>query len=268
MADTQKKQAAKLETIDPPAKTVEKKAENNTNSSSSSSTRGLVVVLGIAVLLVLALITLGFLVAGIMNNRNPSPEDTANIVDNSSVADNSTTEDTSDSTENTADGSSDQGNAENSDSQVADTNELQNNGEDATNDSNVTQPSSSNDSNATTEDTSTAETSNNETPQVLATSTSNAENYEFTAGAGDSMSWLVRRAMYAYMGDRDLSLDRGQRLYFEVTLTSQMGSTGLSVGQVINFDAATLQTVFNQAHGLSGNTLQDWNNLAIQSGYF
>ena len=109
------------------------------------------------------------------------------------------------------------------------------------------------------------------TPEVIpANTTPGAETgstYTFTAGSGDSVSWLARRAMYAYLGDRGASLSVGQRLYFEVNLTQSSNPAPLNVGESRTFTAATMdQIMFNVTH-LSSGEMSSWTAQAVTSGY-
>lgn len=98
--------------------------------------------------------------------------------------------------------------------------------------------------------------------------TQTSATYTYTTQPGESVSLLARKAMDQYLSESGGSLDRGQRLFFEVTLKNIYGAVPLEIGQVVNFSAADVVNTYQQAVNLSDSTLGAWTDRAISVGYF
>jgi hypothetical protein len=226
-------------------------AASNSKSDQSEARenlRNLALIVGITLLLILAVILTAFFISEVVNNgpaqqqvtNTPTPSNPPAPAPNPEPAPVATTPDSGDSSNST------NNSTEGSTSSAETTSPV------VTPEAPVVAPAS-----GSTAGESTATNNNSAT----------AISYSFTAGNGDSVSWLARRAMYAYLGERGLGLDAGQRLYFEITLTNMSAPSGLDVGDVRTFTASLMDQIFTNAVNLPVAEHMSWNITASNVGY-
>lgn len=206
-------------------------ARNERNNPNRS--RNIAIATGIAIALILGLLALAFLVASLATGQDAASE---------GDSDTDQTQTTSSDNENNSGTPGDNGTetSATTTSQSAESNGNQGNegkGEEGSEDGNVD-----------------------------GTSTDMPSSYRQTAGRGDSVSTLARRAMSEYLGDRGDSLDRAQRLFMEVNLKNIIGSRLLEVGESLTFQTSDMDRLFTQSQNL-GSNYNAWHRAAVSAGY-
>jgi hypothetical protein len=68
---------------------------------------------------------------------------------------------------------------------------------------------------------------------------------------------MARRAIRAFVADRNLTISREERLAFEVLIANQTNSK-IRPGQTRTWTADTLQSAYNQVRALSAAQHQAW----------
>ncbi len=206
--------------------------------------RLIAILLGAGVLVLLAVILLALILTG----GNTTGEDTGENSETSAAA------------ESTEDGSSETDSTDSSDGADGDTTT-----ETATSADTTTESSQSADD--TDGEDAADEDASDESPNTDDSSNSLPDSYTQVAGTGDSVSWMARRAMYSYLADRGLSLSTAQRLFMEVTLTNASNPVYVQPGESRVFAASLLDSVYQQAVGLTQAQLNAWQAEATSVGY-
>lgn len=89
------------------------------------------------------------------------------------------------------------------------------------------------------------------------TSPSTAD-YTYTAAAGDTYSWLARKAISSYMSSASIDLSGAQRLAAEAHLAEKAGSPLLEIGQTVTLSASDVKTAVAAAHKLTISQQGPW----------
>ncbi len=88
--------------------------------------------------------------------------------------------------------------------------------------------------------------------------TSSADDYTYTAVAGDAYSWLARKAVSSYMSSAKVELSPAQRLAAEAALTTRAGSPLLEIGQKVAIPASDIEAAVEAARQLSAPQQAAW----------
>ncbi len=91
-----------------------------------------------------------------------------------------------------------------------------------------------------------------------ATNVGSEESITETAGHGDGVTHLARRAVQQYEEQNGLDLSAEQKLYAETVLKNQNYQPSLSVGETITFDGDILTDVVTEAQNLSPSQIEAW----------
>lgn len=228
------------------------KASDTPKAENDNSRRKAAIAIAVGIILILLLVLIGFLLASATNNELGSSYTSSSTSSSGSSEESVDTSSNGSSSDETISSSATSADSSTSSTQTGDVS------------STSTSETSSSESEEGNSDTATDDIDE----EVDGDAESLPKSYTETAEVGGSVSWLARRAMYAYMRDYGLSLDTpGQRLFFEVTLTNASSPTWLTPGEARTFDVSTLDSIFSQAQALTGNQLSAWAYQAASVSY-